>query len=183
MKTAGGWEISRRYFVMNGFDGVLTVLGVVLGAYFLDVSDPVHILGPGFGASIAIGVSGFWIAFLTEQAEQTREREKYERLIFTNLENTVISRSAKVAAIVNSFIDGFSPFLFGTIILLPFLAANANWISISTAYTMAYVLSGLLLFLLGVFLGKLSNTNLIMMGAKTTFAGLVISVLIFFTEF
>ncbi|MHA2277950.1 MAG: VIT1/CCC1 transporter family protein, partial [Candidatus Kariarchaeaceae archaeon] len=69
-KITGGGEIARRYFVMNGFDGVLTVFGIILGAFLVGYESPKEIIVPGIGASFAIGISGFWIAFLTEQAEQ-----------------------------------------------------------------------------------------------------------------
>ena len=33
-------EIARRYFVMNAFDGCLTILGIIVGAYVAGVLMP-----------------------------------------------------------------------------------------------------------------------------------------------
>ena len=36
--------ITRRYFVMNAFDGALTMLGVVIGAYVAGILQPILII-------------------------------------------------------------------------------------------------------------------------------------------
>ena len=182
MEIAGGWEISRRYAVMNGFDGILTVLGIVLSTYFIGVDNPSHVIGPGFAASIAIGVSGFWIAFLTEEAEQSRERVHMESQIFTSLDDTVLAKSGKVAAVVNSIIDGASPFLLGSISLIPFVLVIVSGLPMSTAYTASFVISAVLLFVLGILLGRISLKNGYIMGLKTLLAGVIVSVLVFLLE-
>ena len=178
MKIAGGWEIARRYFVMNGFDGILSVLGIVLGSYALGITDPKIILAPGLGATIAIGVSGFWIAYLTEEAEQIREMHEIERTIFTDLDNSMYVRSAKVASIVNSVIDGASPFIFGIFVLMPFLLVESLGLPIDVAYYLSFGISGILLFILGGFLGRLSKQNVIIFGIKTCMAGVIVTIII-----
>jgi len=60
-KISGVSSITRRYFVMNAFDGALTMLGVVIGAYI--------------AGSIAMGASGMSGAYMAEKAE----REKIKR--------------------------------------------------------------------------------------------------------
>ena len=37
-------DITRRYFVMNAFDGALTMLGVVIGAYIAGIPKPMPII-------------------------------------------------------------------------------------------------------------------------------------------
>ncbi len=181
MKVSGGWEIARRYFVMNGFDGILTILGIVLGAFLVGIEKPELIIGPGFGATLAIGVSGFWIAYLTEEAEQAHHQEHLEEILFNDLRGSMLSRAGKVAAFVNSFVDGLSPFLFGMLVLCPYFLAQFTIISIQIAYYMSILLSGILLFVLGMFLGRLSRQNIIIFGLKTTLAGVVIAVILIIT--
>jgi len=69
-------EIARRYFVMNFFDGVLTVLGVIIGffVYFLDGNIPhsSEILISGLSVSVAIGISGITGGYLAEKAERKK---------------------------------------------------------------------------------------------------------------
>ena len=76
-KITGMSKISRRYFIMNSFDGILTMLGVLLGSYFVGAEDVNLIIGAGIGASIAVGISGLWGAFLTESAERKKEIRVY----------------------------------------------------------------------------------------------------------
>jgi VIT1/CCC1 family predicted Fe2+/Mn2+ transporter len=69
-------EIARRYFVMNFFDGVLTVLGIVIGSFilFLGGNPPskLQIVVPALATAIAIGISGISGGYLSERAERKR---------------------------------------------------------------------------------------------------------------
>lgn len=69
-------EITRRYFVMNFFDGVLTVLGFIIGSFirFLQNAPPskIDIIVPAIATSIAIGISGISGGYLSERAERKR---------------------------------------------------------------------------------------------------------------
>ena len=38
-----------------------------------------------------MGVSGFWIAYLTERAERTKERKELEEIMVTDLNNTKLT--------------------------------------------------------------------------------------------
>ncbi len=181
MKLAGGWDIARRYFVLNGFDGILTIFGIVLGMYLEEIDSPELILASGISASIAIGISGFWIAFLTEEAEQAKEKKELEETLLADLDESMFSRAARVAAFVNSFVDGLSPFMFGIIGLTPFILARFDLLAMETAYTISFVVSGFLLFIIGMFLGSLSKQSMIMFGVKALTAGFVVTLLIIIT--
>ena len=181
VKIAGGWEIARRYFVMNGFDGVLTVFGMVLGAYVLGHQNPRHIIIPGLGAVFAIGISGFWIAFLTEKAEQSLEQKKLESTIFTSLDDTAYSKAAQIVSFINSIVDGLSPFLFGFLVLVPFLLVQFGFINIEIGYFFSFMLAFTLLFILGVFLGRIAHQNWFTFGLKTVMAGIFVGILMIIT--
>ncbi|MHA2244776.1 MAG: VIT1/CCC1 transporter family protein [Candidatus Hodarchaeales archaeon] len=181
IKITGGWEIARRYFVMNGFDGVLTVFGIVLGANLVGYASPKAIIVPGIGASFAIGISGFWIAFLTEQAEQELEKKKIESSIFTNLDDTLYAKAGRVVSFINSFIDGFSPFLFGFLVLSPFFFVQFGIIEMQMGYIYSFIITFFLLFILGFFLGRISKQNWLIFGLKTSMAGVVLGILMVIT--
>jgi hypothetical protein len=53
----GADEIARRYFVMNAFDGALTILGVVVGFAISHEGNARLVLSAGAGASLAMGIS------------------------------------------------------------------------------------------------------------------------------
>ena len=63
-------EIARRYFAMNAFDGVLTIIGVLMGNLVAGVSSAQIVLSTGLTTSGAMGISGLWGAYLTESAER-----------------------------------------------------------------------------------------------------------------
>ncbi|WP_455280318.1 hypothetical protein, partial [[Eubacterium] cellulosolvens] len=59
LRLTGVSAVSRRYFVMNAFDGALTALGVIIGAWTSGPVEPRMIIGAGLGVSLAMGISGF----------------------------------------------------------------------------------------------------------------------------
>jgi hypothetical protein len=63
-------EIARRLFAMNSFDGILTILGVLMGNYLAGVREPQVIIVTGLATSVSMGVSGLWGAYMTESAER-----------------------------------------------------------------------------------------------------------------
>ena len=71
-RIAGISEIARRYFAMNAFDGVLTIIGVLMGTMAANVADPAIVLTTGLATAVSMGISGLWGAYLTETAERTR---------------------------------------------------------------------------------------------------------------
>lgn len=70
-------EIARRYFVNNFFDGVLTVLGIIIGYFVLfingTITDSRSILVPSISVAVAIGISGITGGYLAEKAERDAE--------------------------------------------------------------------------------------------------------------
>ena len=80
-KIASIGEIARRYFAMNSFDGVLTILGILIGSYFGGIRQANIVISAGLGASIAMMVSGIWGTYLTEQAERTKSLKELESSI------------------------------------------------------------------------------------------------------
>ncbi len=165
-------EIARRYFAMNAFDGILTTIGVLAGNYLAGVRDlsiPIRI---GIATSIAMGISGLWGAYLTETAERQRELSDLQKISLIDQTNTSIGRASRFAVIVVSIVDGLAPALSAMIVMIPLFLG-----SMIQNPTLSYALSGglalLSLFALGLFLGKVSNKNLIGFGFKTLMAGLV----------
>ena len=165
-------EIARRYFAMNAFDGILTTIGVLAGNYLAGVRDlsiPIRI---GIATSIAMGISGLWGAYLTETAERQRELSDLQKISLIDQTNTSIGRASRFAVIVVSIVDGLAPALSAMIVMIPLFLG-----SIIQNPTLSYALSGglalLSLFALGLFLGKVSDKNLIGFGFKTLMAGLV----------
>ena len=171
-------EIGRRYFAMNAFDGVLTIIGVLMGNLTAGVNDPHVVVSTGLATCIAMGVSGLWGAYLTEAAERKRDLDELSRYTLTDLNGTRIGRASQVAVVTVAVIDGLSPFLAALLVLIPFFVAGL-FPAITWVYYTSLGVALLTLFGLGLFLGHVSRGNLIFYGVRTVVAGLI-SILISF---
>jgi predicted membrane protein (TIGR00267 family) len=171
-------EIARRYFAMNAFDGVLTMIGVLMGNLAAGVVESRIVLTTGLATAVAMGVSGLWGAYLTETAERQRELDELSQVTLTDLNHTRIGRASHTAVVIVALVDGLSPLLASLIVLLPFFAATL-FPTIIWAYFIALGMALLALFGLGVFLGHISRRNRLFFGIKTIAAGIV-SILISF---
>jgi len=168
-KIAGIGEIARRYFAMNSFDGVLTILGILIGSYVGGIRQANIVISAGLGASIALMVSGLWGTYLTEYAERTRSLKELESSILIKLEKTDIGKASKAATIIVALINGLSPLMAGILVLTPFFFSEI--FNIINIYYTSIGIAFLILFGLGMFLGKISKENMIKMGFKMILAG------------
>ncbi|MGQ9492800.1 MAG: VIT1/CCC1 transporter family protein [Anaerolineae bacterium] len=174
-------EIARRYFAMNSFDGILTILGVLAGSYLAAVHDPKVIIITGMTTSVSMAVSGLWGAYLTESAERQRSLDDLEEYTLTDLANTRIGRAARVAAIIVAIVDGIAPLLASFLVLLPFFLARL-WGNILYSYYAALVIALSTLFVLGMFLGRVSRQDVVIAGLKMIAAGVVALILSYLIE-
>jgi len=175
LKIARANEIARRYFLMNGFDGAMTTLGVIIGAYIAGVTDARIILSAGLGASFAMGISGAWGAFITERAERVRGMKELEKALFTELKNSILDRASKVAMIWVALIDALSPIMTAFITLLPFWLSLYGLMPLGNALVLAILLNMSTLFALGLLLGRISKTNMLIQGILMILAGIIAS--------
>lgn len=178
-KLANISEIARRYFAMNAFDGVLTIIGVLMGNYVAGVSDARIVLSTGLATCVAMGVSGLWGAYLTESAERKRDLDELSRYTLTDMSNTRIGRASRAAIVTVAVVDGLSPLMAALIVLLPFFTAGRSS-DLTWAYYTSLGLALATLFGLGLFLGHISKGRMIIFGLKTVLAGVVSIVISFF---
>ncbi|HEY71113.1 MAG TPA: hypothetical protein G4O08_11075 [Anaerolineae bacterium] len=165
-------EIARRYFAMNAFDGVLTIIGVLMGSYTAGVEEARIVISTGMATSVAMGISGLWGAYLTEAAERKRSLTELEGYTLTDLNDTSLGEASRAAVVIVALVDGLSPFLAALVVLTPFFFPqffpNPRWI-----YITAIGLALLALFGLGVFLGRISRRNILGYGLRTIVAGII----------
>ena len=171
-------EYSRRYAVMNAFDGVITVLGIIFGSVLLGQAAVKQILAAGIGASIAMGISGASGTYMTEKAEQERKIKEIEEAMLVKLDGTVIVKARERAAIISAIVDSLSAMLAGLVVLTPYFAAAIGLLTSEIAFHLSTVISFALLFGLGIFLGKIAKKDIIRSGIKSLVVGLVTLLLI-----
>jgi len=174
-------QIARRAFANNSFDGVLTMIGVVMGNFVVGVQDATVVLVTGLSTALAIGISGGWGAYLTESAERRHAIGELEQHTLTELRDTKIGKASRVAVVMVAAVDGLSPFLAALLVVIPFFLAPLLP-SVAYAYYASIGMSLLALFGLGIYLGRISRQNLIISGVKTCVAGVVCIALSYLLE-
>lgn len=167
-------EIVRRYIIINSFDGALTVLGIVFIEFISGISEPEMVFLPCIGAAIAMLVSGIWGAYFAERAETKKDIRALESHLLRNLEKSLFARNKKRLAVISSLTFGLSPFMTALIITVPFFFASAGAISIDLAYYFSFGLVAAVLFILGVFAGRIGRENIIKQGLLMVLAGFAI---------
>lgn len=183
LKISGTGGIAKRYAVMNSFDGALTALGIIIGSFLAGVEDPSTVVLAGLGASIAMGVSGGFGAYLTESAVKKQELAEKESAMLEELNDTVHDQAAQLSSIFVAVVDGLSPFLAASISFLPFFVVSFFSLEIGFAYLLSIILTTGSLFILGAYLGAISQENKLLYGVRMIIAGVVTGILIMMLEF
>jgi predicted membrane protein (TIGR00267 family) len=171
-------RIARRYFVTNGFDGVLTMLGLLLGFRLSGAASPEVMIGACLGAAIALFMSGVTSAYISEAAEKESELHELEKSMVTTLDNSAHAEAARVMPWLIALVNGLSPLILSLFILLPLFLAQQRLLlglaPLDTVLGIALVMS----FLLGVFLGRLSGRFWLWTGIRALLIALVTSLII-----
>ena len=174
--------IARRYFAMNAFDGTLTMLGIILGSHFALHQNASAVVSAGIGACLAMMFSGLAGTYLAEKAEREREFKEMERAMLRSLDKTMVKKASRFAIIVSSLVDGFAPFIAGLICLAPFLAIGWGLFTWEMAVIAASIVGFCMLFVLGIFLGRVSGQSPWLYGLQTLGAGVGTAVAIILLE-
>ncbi len=192
--------IARRKFFNNCFDGALTTAGIVSGIFIIFLSSdanqftPQTVIVTGFATALAIGISGLWGAFLSEEAErkkkvddmkkdmaiieeekdENRDLSKHERKK-NNKENknndkTLLEKAENFATIVASLVDGGAPVLGSSLPLIPFFFGGTLTLM---HFIFSYIILGALLVYLGNYLGKISGGGRVRYAMHLVTAGIV----------
>jgi predicted membrane protein (TIGR00267 family) len=167
--------IARRYFVIGAFDGALTILGVILGAYVAEASaDPELaerlIVGAGVAGAVALAVSSAVGAYEAERVEHVLSHKSLEKAMLCPVEGTrkeAISVSISVSALAH----GVAPLVAAFVPLIPFFMMPLDEAVVTgTAITLAF------LFVLGAYLGSLIKEMIVYTGLRFVIAGLATSI-------
>ena len=172
-RISGVGAITRRYFVMNAFDGALTMLGVVIGAYVAGVLNSITIISAGIAGSIAMGASGMSGAYMTEKAERSKKLKELEKAMLTDLSDGLHGKSQRFATFFAAIVDGISPALAAMVVISPFFLANFGIIDPEIAFYACIGLTLTVLVLLGIYLARISDESMIRYGLQMLVVGLI----------
>ncbi|RKD88969.1 VIT1/CCC1 transporter family protein [Halopiger aswanensis] len=170
-------SISRRYFISNGFDGTLTSIGVVVGAYLSGITDGLTVITIGLGAAVGLGTSGVWSVWEIERAEKQAELLRIEQAMLTDLEETTVGQRRAGARKINAVASGIGPLIGILLPLVPFLGQSGGVVSMLGATVLAIGVGVAVLFTFGAYLGSISKQNWIVAGIRMGLAGIVVAIL------
>lgn len=173
-------SIGRRYFVVNGFDGALTMLGILLGFYQADDAPVPLVISACLGAAVALGISGISSAYISEAAERQRELKELESAMATSLDESAHAQAAKLTPAIIALINGLAPFLLSLLILTPLWVANSGIELGISPLEAAMLISVVEIFFLGVFLGKVSGEFWLWSGIRTLLIAIITGSIILF---
>jgi len=175
-QVTGAQKIIRRYFAMNAFDGAMTSLGVVIGAYLSQILDPRSVIGVIITSGIAMMVSGFSGTYMTERAERSHSLNELEDAMLVNLDDTVYGRANRFISVFAALVDGSAPFMASIPSVVPFLLVP-RLIDVATAFIASIGASLFTLFILGVYLGRISGENILYSGLKMVVSGAAVAII------
>ena len=174
--VTGAQKIIRRYFAMNAFDGAMTSLGVVMGAWLGNINDPRSIVGVIITGGVAMMVSGFSGTYMTESAERNHSLNELEDAMLINLDDTIYGQASRFVSIFAALVDGSAPFFASIPAVIPFLLVPST-LAIQTAFIVSSTACMLTLFALGVYLGTISGDNIFISGAKMVVSGIAVAII------
>jgi predicted membrane protein (TIGR00267 family) len=170
--------IARRYAIVNGFDGALTMLGLLSGFLLGGEVASATVIAACVGAAVALGVSGLTSAYLSESAERRRSLAELEAAMGKDLGDSDPGRAARLLPWVVALVNGGSPVLLSCIIISPLWLAEAGVALPFEALPIAIGAALLCIFALGLFLGQIAGTSWLLSGVKALLVALVTMLII-----
>ncbi len=160
-------HIARRYFVVNGFDGALTMLGICVAFYGSGTAELTTIIGACLGAAVALGISGITSAYISEAAERRKELQELEQAMFRDLSESAPGQAARFAPWLIALVNGLAPFFISLLIIAPLWLTYMGWLALERPLLSAIVLTFIIIFFLGLFIGRISGTFWLWAGLRT----------------
>ncbi|MDH5472394.1 MAG: hypothetical protein OEY61_06005 [Gammaproteobacteria bacterium] len=174
--------IMRRYFVVNGFDGALTMLGLIMGFLFSEPSNLTVMINACLGAAIALGVSGVSSAYVSEQAERRRALSELEDAMVSDLSDSAHAEAARMVPVLIALVNGLAPLVISLLIIMPLWLSTTGIILFISPIYLAIAIAIVLIFMLGVFLGRISGVSWLRSGLQTLSIALLTILLIYLFE-
>lgn len=174
----GAHGIVRRYFVVNGFDGALTMLGIIVGFYFSEQVELRVVINACMGASIALAVSGISSAWVSEYAEKKKELRELEQAMVKSLDDSMHGRASRLTPVLIAAVNGLSPLLVSLLVLSPIWIASHEMYLPVAPLPAALVVAVLVMFAFGAYLGKIGGVNWFWAGVRVILIALVTAAII-----
>ncbi len=166
-------SVSRRYFIIGFFDGVLTILGLIIGSHLSGEISARLIITAGVATALALGISSSWGAFEAERIEQKIMRDQKERALLINSKESAIDRAHRFAAYVSSIVHGIAPIIGAILPIIPYA-----FLPLEEAFIAAVTIGFASLFILGAVMGRSAKFNMFVSGFRMFLAGVLTAVVV-----
>ena len=171
--------IIRRYFVVNGFDGALTILGLIVGFLVSTPAELSVVISVCLAAGISLGVSGVSSAYISESAERVHAHRNLEKALVSDLRHSAHAEAARWIPLIVAAVNGAAPFVVCCLILTPlWLYKLGIPLPAAPLYAAAFVALSII-FLFGVFLGHFNKVSWLYSGFQTLLTALATATLIY----
>jgi len=167
-------SISRRYFIANGFDGTLTSIGVVVGAYLSGIDEGLTVVAIGLGAAVGLGTSGVWSVWEIERAQALAEQERIEQAMLTELEDTRVQREHRAAQIVHATASATGPILAILLTLSPLVLEGVVF-TMAQSVLASIAVGVAILATFGIYLASISKQRWYVAAVRMGLAGIVVA--------
>lgn len=155
------------------------MMGLIIGFLISSPADLPMIINVCLGAAIALGMSGVSSAYVSESAERQHALVKLENAMISDLQESKHGQAARLAPLLVALVNGLAPLVFSLLILMPLWLANIGVpLPVPPLYA-AIVVALVLIFLLGVFLGRISDISWLRSGLQTLLVAVATAGLIY----
>ncbi len=157
-----------RYIILGTIDGILAILGIIVGLSSSTVDAGV-VIKAALGGGIALCLTNGIGSYLAESAVEYGKLSEVEAALLQDLKDTRIEKMARHNIIVDSLLHGGSSFIGSLLPILPFI-----FIPDGIAVYASIGLAILALVVLGLFSGRISGQSYIKSVVKMVFLGAIV---------
>jgi predicted membrane protein (TIGR00267 family) len=166
-------DIMRRYFVVNGFDGALTMLGLVMGFYVSEHVDLSVVITTCVATALALSMSGISSAYISEAAERRRTLAQLEKAMAASLNESHHARATIWIPWLVALVNGIAPLMISLVIITPLWLAHHGIVPVPDPLPTAMATALAVIFFLGVFLGRVGGIFWLWSGLQSLAVALV----------
>jgi len=174
----------KRYLIRGFIDGVLSSLGVVIGASTAigatvgsnNTAASAIIIAAGIGGGVANGLSNILGASVGEKLVKELELSEIEKAMLKSggeLRGTAVDQKLNEKLWSSAIYDGVATFIGSIIPVLPFIVGSLFLITDMISLYASITISLLLFFILGVYIGRIAKEHIIISGLKLVAFGVV----------
>ncbi len=172
--------ILRRYFINTLFDSTFVLLGIIVGVAYAPDPHIRVVMVAMVTSSLALGISTGVSVYEAESLERERRITELERALITRLENTEIERSSRLITALITLINFATPLFSCSVTIMPFVLVLFKALKIEAASWLSASLALTILFVAGVYVGRVGKKNPLMKGLRMAGFGLLAFLCAFF---